>query len=293
MLTGSMVALVTPFDSSGAVDEEALRHLVQWHIEQGTDVLVPCGTTGESATLSHEEHVQVIRIVVQEAAGRVPVLAGTGSNCTREAIELTQRAKSVGADAALVITPYYNRPPQRCLVNHFEAVARQAGLPIIVYNVPSRTGCNLLPETMARLAECPGVVGLKDAAGDLKQTSDTLELCGDKIVLLSGEDFITLPILSVGGRGAISVVANLAPGQCKDLMTSFFAGRLDKARSIHYELLPLCRACFLPGEVNPIGAKESLAQMGRLQPVFRMPLEGLNEDKRKVLRELLQQGGVL
>ena len=292
-MTGSMVALVTPFRANGEVDEETLRGLVQWHVGEGTDVLVPCGTTGESATLTHEEHVEVIRCVVEEAAGRVPILAGTGSNSTREAIELTKKAKAVGASAALVITPYYNKPPQRCLVSHFEAVVREGGLPIVVYNVPSRTGCNLLPETMAQLAENPGVIGLKDASGDLTQTADTVELCGDRITVLSGEDFLTLPMLSVGGKGAISVVANLAPKRCKKLMTSFFSGKIEEAKQIHYELLPLARACFLPGEVNPIGVKMALSEMGHLEPVFRLPLEPLGEERKEMLRSLLQKGGVL
>lgn len=290
-MTGSMVALVTPF-KGGEIDGPALRDLVEFQISNGTDVLVPCGTTGESATMTHEEHVKVIRLVVDAARTRVPVLAGTGSNCTKEAIDLTRRAKEAGADAALLITPYYNRPPQRCLEEHFRAVADHGGLPIVIYNVPARTGCNILPETVGHLSHHPGIVGLKDAAGDLKQTADTLALVAKDFVLLSGEDFITLPILSVGGKGTISVVANIAPAKCKRLVQSFMEGKVEEARRIHYELLPLCNACFIPGEVNPIGVKTALAEMGMMTTEMRLPLSPMTGAKLEMLRELLKKAAL-
>jgi 4-hydroxy-tetrahydrodipicolinate synthase len=251
--TGAYTALVTPF-KNGALDETRYRRFIEWQLEQGINGLVPCGTTGESATLSHDEHEQVIRICVEQAKGRVPVLAGAGSNNTTEAVRLTRFAKEAGADGALLITPYYNKPTQEGLYQHFAAITNAVDFPLIPYNVPGRTGCNLLPATLGRLArEYPNIVGVKEATGDLTQISEVLEQCGPKFCLLSGDDFTVLPILAVGGCGVISVTSNIAPAKMSKLCSSFVQGDLETARSLHFELAPLNRAMFL--ETNPIPAK--------------------------------------
>ncbi|MDD4953230.1 MAG: 4-hydroxy-tetrahydrodipicolinate synthase, partial [Desulfovibrionaceae bacterium] len=244
-LRGAFTALATPF-KNGAVDEEAYRGLIEWQIEQGIDGLVPCGTTGEAATMAHAEQGKVIKVCVDQVKGRVPVIAGAGSNNTREAIELTLLAKAAGADAALQITPYYNKPTPNGLVEHYKAIAREASMPFIVYNVPGRTSLNLLPKTLARIAEAvPEVVGVKEATGCMKQASEVLEYCGQDFILLSGDDFTVLPLLSVGGLGVISVVSNIVPDKMAGMCAAFFKGDLKKARELHYFMSPLNRAMFI------------------------------------------------
>ncbi|MHB8764179.1 MAG: 4-hydroxy-tetrahydrodipicolinate synthase [Deferrisomatales bacterium] len=290
MFRGAITALVTPF-RGGRVDEEAFRRLIDWQIRQGVNGLVPCGTTGESATLSHEEHNRVIDIAVDEARGRVPVIAGTGSNSTAEAIRLTRHAKEAGADGALLITPYYNKPTQEGLYQHYRRVAEEARFPLVLYNVPGRTGVNLLPETVARLAELPEVVGLKEATGDLKQVSDVLELCGDRLTLLSGDDFTILPLLALGGRGVISVVSNPAPADTAGLVDAFDQGDLARARELHFRLMPLTRALFL--ETSPIPVKTALGLMGLIDPEVRLPLCPLGAASRAKLEAAVRAYGLI
>ena len=292
MFKGAFTALVTPF-KDGKVDEEAYRAHVEWQIEQGIDGVVPCGTTGESATLSHAEHGQVIRICVDQVKGRVPVIAGAGSNNTRESIELTRYAKEAGADAALQITPYYNKPTQNGLIEHFKAVAAEVSMPFVVYNVPGRTGCNLLPETVARMrAAVPEVVGIKEATGDLKQVAEVVEQCGPDFCLLSGDDFTVLPLLSVGGRGVISVVSNVAPAMMAGLCKAWFDGDIKAAQDLHYKLAPLNRAMFF--ETNPIPVKTSLGIMGRLGKIeLRLPMTPMESANVERLTDVLGQAGLL
>jgi 4-hydroxy-tetrahydrodipicolinate synthase len=237
MIRGAIVAIVTPF-RDGKVDEEGLRNLIEFQLENGTDAIVPCGTTGESATLDHAEHKMVVETTIDAVHGRVPVIAGTGSNSTAETIELTKHARSAGADAALVITPYYNKPTQEGLFQHFKAVSDACSFPMVLYNVPGRTSVNMLPATVARTAELDDVIGIKEATGSMQQASDIISLCGDKITLLSGDDFTAFPLLSIGGKGVISVVANVAPRDMADMVDAFEAGDMDKARGLHYKLFP-------------------------------------------------------
>ncbi|MHB8830286.1 MAG: 4-hydroxy-tetrahydrodipicolinate synthase, partial [Syntrophales bacterium] len=248
MFTGAIVAIVTPF-KNGKVDEESLRRLIEEQIAGGTDGIAPCGTTGESTTLSHEEHDRVIEIVIDAVKKRVPVIAGTGSNSTAEAIRLTKHACQAGADAALVVCPYYNRPTQEGLYQHYKTVAEAAPIPIIIYNIPGRTGVNMLPETMERLAKIPNIVGVKEAAGSIKQMSDIINLCGTDFTVLSGDDAFTLPLLALGGKGVISVISNLVPADMAGLVDAFFAGDLNKARELHRRMSPLIDALFI--ETNP------------------------------------------
>ena len=259
---GAFTALVTPF-RNGEVDEEAFREFIEWQIEKGINGLVPCGTTGESATLSHAEHKRVIKICVDQVAKRVPVLAGAGSNNTREAIELTKEAQELNADGALLITPYYNKPTQRGLIEHFAAITSEVSLPCVVYNVPSRTSVNLLPKTLAEISKrCPNIIGVKEATGNLAQISDVLEYCGRDFTVLSGDDFTILPTLSIGGKGVISVISNIAPDKVANMISAFRQGDIATAQKLHFELAPLCRAMFL--ETNPVPAKTALAKMGRI-----------------------------
>jgi 4-hydroxy-tetrahydrodipicolinate synthase len=269
MFSGSMTALVTPF-KNGEFDEAAYRELIEFQISSGTDALVPCGTTGESPTLSHEEHDRVVETCVRAAAGRVPVIAGAGSNSTREALRLTRHAKEVGADAALLITPYYNKPTQEGLFQHYAHIAERVDIPLVLYNVPGRTGVNLLPETVARLAELPTVRAVKEATADLRQASKIIELCGDRIAVISGDDFTVLPLLEIGGKGVISVVSNVAPADMAGMIDAFAAGDHVAARALHYKLFPLSEAMFF--ETNPIPVKTALAMMGKIQPELRLPL---------------------
>lgn len=290
MFTGAFTALVTPF-KKGAVDYDALGGLVEFQISEGISGLVPCGTTGESSTLSHEEHHRVVEFVVKQARGRVPVIAGAGSNCTAEAVSLAAHAKEIGADAVLLITPYYNKPTQEGLFLHFSEVARQVKIPIVLYNVPSRTSVNMLPQTVARLSAVTNIIGIKEATGDLKQISEIIELTGDDFVILSGDDFTTLPILSVGGTGVISVHSNIAPRDVNEMVTAYLAGDREKARKLHYRLLPLARVMFI--ETSPVPAKAALALMKKVAPDVRLPLAPLSEGSMVILTKVLKDYGLL
>ena len=252
---------------------------------------MPCGTTGESPTLSHAEHKRVVEVCIEQVKKRVPVIAGTGSNNTAESLDLTKHAQAVGADYALMITPYYNKPTQEGLYQHYKTMASQTKIPIVVYNVPGRTSLNLLPETMARLAELPNIVGLKDATGDLKQGAKTLELCGDKITVLSGDDFTVLPLLAVGGQGVISVVSNAAPADMAGMCNAFFKGDLAEARRLHYKLWPLMEAMFY--ETNPVPVKTALKMMGKVTGEVRQPLCPMSAANEEKLRQVMQKYGLI
>lgn len=280
---GSITALVTPFKDDGSVDFETLAALVEWQIESGIDGLVPCGTTGESPTLSHEEHEAVVAAVVAAVRKRIPVLAGAGSNATAESLRLVRHAEKVGADGVLVITPYYNRPTQAGLVAHYRTIAAATRLPIVVYNVPGRTGINILPETLARLAEIETIVGVKEASGSLDQVSAILNSCN--LDVLSGDDGLTLPIMAVGGCGVISVVANAAPRKMVALTRAVSKGDLANAERLHRELYPLCKALFL--ETNPIPVKAALAMLGKIRENLRLPLVPLSDIHRAAVRRAL------
>jgi 4-hydroxy-tetrahydrodipicolinate synthase len=289
--SGAFTALVTPF-RNGELDEEAYRAFIEWQIEQGIDGVVPCGTTGESATLSHAEHGKVIRVCVEQVAGRVPVLAGAGSNNTREAVELTRYAKDAGADGALLITPYYNKPTPAGLVEHFKAIAREVSLPFVVYNVPGRTALNLAPETLARIRKAvPEVVGVKEATGDLKQVSDIIEIMGPDFNVLSGDDFTVLPLLALGGTGVISVVSNIVPGPMAALCAAYRERDLEKAKALHFQMMPLTRAMFF--ETNPIPVKTSLALMGRIALELRLPLVEMVPETRARMEGVLKASGLI
>lgn len=290
MFRGSIVAIVTPF-KDGRIDEEGYRKLIEEQIEGGTSAIVPCGTTGESATLSMEEHAQVIDIAVDAVKKRVPVIAGAGGNSTREAIELTRHAKAAGADATLQVTPYYNKPTQEGLYRHFSAIAQAVSFPQVLYNVPGRTSVNMLPETVARLAELPEIKAIKEASGSLAQMADVLNLAGDKITLLSGDDNVTLPVLSIGGKGVISVVANLIPKDNAKMIQAWEEGRADEARQRFFRLFPLCKAMFY--ETNPIPVKTGLALMGKIDGEMRLPLSPMAPANVEKLRKDLQAYGVL
>jgi 4-hydroxy-tetrahydrodipicolinate synthase len=285
-----MTALVTPF-RNGEFDEQAYRDLIEWQIASGTDGLIPCGTTGESATLSHEEHDRVVEVCIDAVGSRVPVIAGAGSNSTREALRLTRHAKEAGADGALLITPYYNKPTQEGLYRHYSHIAENVDIPIVMYNVPSRTGTNLLPETVARLAEMPNIVGVKEATADLRQVSRIVQLCGDSVAVISGDDFTVLPLLAVGGKGVISVVSNVAPADMAALVDSFFEGNLEKAAELHHRLSPLADAMFF--ETNPIPVKTALSMMGKVDPELRLPLVPMSDGGRVKLEAALRDYGLL
>ena len=287
---GSCVALVTPF-KDGRVDEAKFRELVEFHIKHGTDVLVPCGTTGESPTLSHDEHKRVIELAVEAANRRIPVVAGTGSNSTAEAIDLTRYAKKAGADGALLVLPYYNKPTQQGLIAHCRAVADAAELPLILYNIPGRTGINMLPETLAALADHPYIVGMKEATGNLEQMTQDIVLCGDKLSFLSGDDTLTLPLMAVGGRGVISVVANIVPRDVADLTRAFLNGDWKRARELHLKLFPLCQAMFY--ETNPIPVKTAMAVMGMIGGELRLPLCPMSEANLNRLKVAMRAYGLI
>lgn len=284
MFKGSMVALVTPF-KNGKIDEEALKALVEFHIKNGTTALVPCGTTGESATLSYAEHDKVIELVIEFAKKRVPIMAGTGSNSTDEAIVLTRHAKSAGAEASLQVSPYYNRPTQKGLYLHFKAIAEAVDIPIILYNIASRTGVNIEPETIAKLAGIKNIIGVKEASGSLEQMSRIKKLCPKEFLLISGDDALTLPVMSIGGVGVISVVANIIPKDVARLCESFEEGNMKEAEDLHYRMLPLIKAMFI--ETNPIPVKTAMGLMKMAGPEMRLPLcEMLPENKEKLIKEL-------
>ncbi len=289
--SGAFTALVTPLKNN-SIDEEAYRALIEWQLEQGIDGVVPCGTTGESATLSHEEHKKVIAICVDQVKGRVQVIAGAGSNCTSEAIDLTRYAKEAGADAALHITPYYNKPTPEGLVAHFKAIASEVSIPFFIYNVPGRTALNVMPKTVARIyREIPEAIGIKEATGDLKQVSEVVEECGPDFIVLSGDDFTVLPLLSVGGHGVISVVSNIVPGMMHSVCRAYAENDLEKAKMFHFEMAPLCRAMFL--ETNPIPVKTSLAMMGKMNKEFRLPMVPMLPENEEKLREVLSSKGLI
>jgi 4-hydroxy-tetrahydrodipicolinate synthase len=284
MFHGAIVATVTPF-RNGNLDKNALKKLVTFQIDSGTDGIVPCGTTGESATLSFEEHERVIDIVLESADGRVPVIAGTGSNNTKEAVTLTRYAKKAGVSGALVITPYYNKPTQDGLFRHFRTVAESADIPIILYNVPGRTGVNMAAQTVARLAEIPNIVGVKEASGNLTQVCDIIRMTPKKFCVLSGDDALFFPMMALGAKGVISVTSNVAPRLMAELYDTYVIGEISRARDIHYHLWPLFHALFL--ETNPIPAKTALAMMKKIREEFRLPLSPMADANRKVLARTL------
>jgi 4-hydroxy-tetrahydrodipicolinate synthase len=291
MFRGSIVAIVTPF-KNGKVDEQKLRDLIEFHIQNGTSGIVPCGTTGESATLSFEEHDRVIEITIEQVKRRIPVIAGTGSNSTEEAVMLTRHAAKAGADASLQVSPYYNRPTQRGLYEHFKAIAESVDIPIILYNIASRTGVNIEPETIAKLSrDCKNIVGVKEASGSLDQMSRIKQLCGQNFDLISGDDSLTLPILSIGGIGVISVVANIVPKDVAALVAEFEKGNLKKAREIHYKLLPLIKAMFI--ETNPIPVKTAMGLLDMCEPDLRLPLCPMSEENLEKLKKALREYGLL
>ncbi len=290
MFEGVFTALVTPFRDD-KIDEPALRQLVENQITAGIAGLVPCGSTGESATLSVQEHHQVIDIVISAAAGRVPVMAGTGSNNTREAIGFTRYAKEAGATAALLLSPYYNKPTQQGLVEHFEAIANETQFPLMIYNIPERTASNITPETLARLAENEFIVGVKEASGNLEQIAQVIALCPDDFDVLAGDDTLLLPILAIGGKGGIAVTSNIVPTAMMELHQSFRSGDAERARELHYQLLPLFNALFT--ETNPIPVKAALALMGVMQDDIRLPLTQLTQPNRDRLQAVMKELGIL
>lgn len=287
MFKGSIVAIVTPFNESGSVDFETLRELVNFQIDNGTDAIVPCGTTGEASTLDHDEHLAVIKAVVEQSAGRVPVIAGTGSNSTAEAIQMTMEAKKIGADGALLVAPYYNKPTQEGLFRHHMAVADAVALPQILYNIPGRTGVNMLPETIARLAEHSNIVAIKEASGSLQQVSEIISLCGDKLSLFSGDDFITLPMMACGARGVISVLANILPDTVADLVDACLAGDFMKGRQLHLHTLKISSAMFIEG--NPVPVKTALQLMGKASADVRLPLCPLEDNNKAKLAAIMKE----
>jgi len=292
MFKGSFVAMITPFTESGKVDEKGINELVGFHIKNGTDGIVPCGTTGESPTLSHEEHKRVVEITINAVAGRIPVIAGTGSNSTREALDLTSHAKEAGADGALIVVPYYNKPTQKGLYLHYKEIADNVDIPIIVYNVPSRTGVNLLPETLAKLAELENIVAVKEASGNLEQMAQIVELCGDKITLLSGDDKLILPVLSIGGKGVISVVANIIPADVANMVREFEKGNYQTTQDIFIsKVYPLSSAMFY--ETNPIPVKTSVRLMGLPAGNLRLPLTSMSDDNLAKLKSDLVKFNLL
>ncbi len=287
MFSGSLVALITPF-KNGKVDEQRLVDLIEWHIRSDTHGIVPCGTTGESATLSHEEHTQVVKLVVEVVRKRVPVVAGTGSNSTAEAIRLTREAQEVGADGALMISPYYNRPTQEGIYQHYKAVAQAVpGFPIVFYNIPGRTGSNIEPSTMARLAEIENIVGVKEAAGSIDQVLNIISACGNKLAILSGEDSLTFSMMSLGGKGVISTAANVAPREMADLANACLTKQWEKAAQLQLNLLPLIRSLFI--ETNPIPAKTALSLMGKCDLELRLPLVPMAEANLAKLKTVLKE----
>jgi 4-hydroxy-tetrahydrodipicolinate synthase len=285
---GSMVALVTPF-RNGKVDEKALKGLIDFHLQHRTDVIIPCGTTGEASTLSHDEHRRVLSFVVEYVNGRVPVICGAGSNNTEEAAGLVQYAKKIKADGVLVVTPYYNRPTQEGLYRHFEYLAKKSDIPIVLYNVPGRTGVSIAPSTVARLAEIDNVVAIKEASGNLDQVDQIMEACD--LTVLSGDDSLTLPMISIGARGVISVTANVVPYLMRDLVHSALQGNMEEAKQIHRELYPLSKVLFI--ETNPIPVKTALGLMKKIKPEVRLPLCEMNEENVKKLSQALKKIGAL
>jgi 4-hydroxy-tetrahydrodipicolinate synthase len=286
MFTGALTALITPF-RDGAVDETALLDLVEWQIDSGIDGLVACGSTGESATLTHSEHDQVVKLVVEQARRRVPVIAGTGSNSTAEAIRLTAYAREIRADGALLISPYYNKPTQEGIYKHYKMIAANVDLPLIVYNIPGRTASNILPETFARLCDIKQVVGIKEASGSMDQISDILRLCGDRLTILSGDDSATLPLMAIGAKGVIATISNVMPREMHELAVAGLNGDFARARQIHFAMLPLMRALFI--ETNPIPIKQACAFMGKCTNEVRMPMTPMSAGPAEKLRSVMRE----
>ena len=290
MFKGSIVAIVKPFHN-GKVDEKKLRDLIDFQIKNGSSGIVPCGTTGESATLTFDEHEKVIEITIEQVNKRVPVIAGTGSNSTEEAIMLTKQAASAGADASLQVSPYYNRPTQAGLYNHFKAIAQSVKIPIILYNIAGRTGVNIEPETIAALAkDCKNIVAVKEASGSLDQMSRIKALCPASFQLVSGDDSLTLPVLSIGGIGVISVVANIVPADVANLVSAFEKGNIKKAKALHYKLLPLIKAVFI--ETNPIPVKTAMGLLGMCEPDLRLPMCSMSANNLDKLKKALRDYGL-
>jgi 4-hydroxy-tetrahydrodipicolinate synthase len=291
MFKGSMVALVTPFDAQGRFDEELYRQLVEFQIENGTDAISPCGTTGESATLDYEEHERVIRVCIEQVNKRIPVIAGTGSNSTAEAIELSQHAKDMGADGVLLVSPYYNKPSQEGLYQHYKKIAECVALPQVLYNVPGRTGLNMEAQTTIRLAEIANIVAIKEASGSVTQASEIIAAAADKIDVISGDDFLTLPLMACGATGVISVTANIAPKQVKAMVAAINAGNWATAKKLHLDLLDLHQAMFI--ESNPVPVKTSLQLMGKIAAHVRLPLVPLQAASLTKLTAVLKKQGLL
>jgi len=290
MFKGAIVAIVTPF-KNGKVDERALRELIEFQISNGIDGIVPCGTTGESPVLSHEEHDRVIEITVDAVKKRVPVIAGTGSNSTEEALRLTKHAHEVGADAVLMVNPYYNRPTQEGLYQHYKYIAEKVPIPIIMYNIPSRTGVNMTPDTMARLAKIKNIVGVKEAAGSLQQMQEIMTACGPDFIVVSGDDWFTYPLMCLGGHGIISVIANIAPADVSALVDAFNAGDMKKAKELHYKMTPMVASLFI--EVNPVPVKAALNLMGKIEYEVRLPLAKMSDANYEKLKKQMQAYGLI
>jgi 4-hydroxy-tetrahydrodipicolinate synthase len=290
MFSGAFTAIVTPF-KDGRVDEPRLRELIRFGIDGGVSGFVPCGTTGESPTLSHEEHNRVIEFTVKEAAGQVKVIAGTGSNSTEEALSLTRHAKRVGANAALMVAPYYNKPTQEGLYQHYKTVAEAVDIPVVVYNIQGRTAVNIENATMQRLARIPNVVGVKEASGSILQMSEVIRLCGPDFDVLSGDDQMTFPLMALGGKGVISTVSNIIPDKMSTLVKHMLEGRVEQARALHFEIYELCQAMFI--ETNPIPVKAALGLMGKIEPEFRLPLCPPSESNLTKLKGVLETYGLL
>jgi len=291
MFKGSMVAIITPFDANGQVDEEKYRQLIEFQIENGTDVIVPCGTTGESATLDYKEHDRVIQICIEQVAKRVPVIAGTGSNSTAEAIELSQHAKEMGADGVLLVSPYYNKPSQEGLFQHYKAIAEAVSLPQVLYNVPGRTGMNMEAKTTIRLAEFANIVAIKEASGNVTQASEILDKAGDKIDILSGDDFLTLPLMACGAKGVISVTANIMPKEVKAMVTAVQQGQWDEARKMHLKMLDIHNAMFI--ESNPVPVKTAASLMGKCGADVRLPLVPMQPATLDKLKSVMKGYGLI
>lgn len=291
MIKGSMVAIITPFDQQGNFDEECYRRLIEFQIENGTDAIVPCGTTGESATLSFDDHPQVIKACIEQVNKRIPVIAGTGANNTAEAVELSQKAKRMGADALLLVCPYYNKPSQEGVYQHYKKLAEEVALPQVLYNVPGRTGINISAATTIRLAEISNIVAIKEASGNITQASEIIAQAGDKIDVFSGDDFLTFPLMACGAKGIISVTANIAPAKVKKMVTAIDAGDYVNARRLHLELLDLHQAMFI--EANPVPVKTAASLMGLCRAEVRLPLCALQAESHEKLQSVLKKHGLI
>jgi 4-hydroxy-tetrahydrodipicolinate synthase len=285
-LEGVFTALITPFKSDGSIDEQSLRNLVDFQMNEGISGLLPMGTTGESPTLSHEEHIRVIEIVIDQAEGRVPVIAGSGSNSTQEAVDITLQAMECGADASLQVAPYYNKPSQEGFYRHFTAVADKADIPIIVYNIPGRTGKNIENSTMLRIAEHPNIIGVKEASGNINQMMDLILVKPDDFIVLSGDDNLSLPLTLLGGRGVVSVASNYMPGKMMEMINAALAGEVEKARSLHYEILPFFRGLFF--ETNPIPIKYAMHLKGMIEEYYRLPLCPMSDANKTKLAAVIK-----